>query len=90
MFNSPEVAIGEGVAGSVLEIEFEGFGFKLVGEIDGDNEIPRGILGGMFRGARIVLAQAFGQIGSQANVSPVRMGLGAEEVDVHYAVTLRG
>ena len=37
----PEVSVGEGVAGTVFEMAFEGLGFPPAGEIDGDDEFPR-------------------------------------------------
>jgi len=87
-FNSPEVAIGKGVAGALLEIAFEGLGFDPVREVDGDDEFPRRKFVGMSRLTGVVLAQTFGQVASQANVSLVRVGLGAKEVDVYGVVTL--
>jgi hypothetical protein len=72
--NSPEVPVGKCVAGALLEVQLEFFGFATVGEVDGDDNFPRGVLAGVWRSSGIMIGNAFLQIAGQADVTLFGVG----------------
>ena len=81
--SSPEVPVGEGVAGTLLEISFERLSFLAFTEVDCNYEFPRGESACMRRPAGIVVGDAFLQVAGQADVALVGMRERAKKVDVH-------
>lgn len=54
-FTSPEMAVGEGVAGAVFEVFLERIRILIIGESDGDNALPGKMLGCVFGASAVVV-----------------------------------
>ena len=65
----PEVALGEGVAGALLEVALEGDGLRLLVKADLGDEPPGQRSAGVAGSARIVLRQPLLEIGSTPDVA---------------------